>query len=122
MIFPENCLRGVRKKEWITDDYRVSPLAFEADSRTKNEREDGLMETSISWEDSTDVLLFCFENIEDVFIHGAVRLATKHIDYIKKHSDCGRFSYERRRRPDNEYHGNILFDPNLAPSTLSNLN
>ena len=107
--YPENCLRGIRKQDWIFPSGKVSALTFEPDKRTLNGRTDGLIETSISWEDNDQVLEFCFENCKDNFGFGAVRLSVKHIETLISNNDIGKFSYERNTKNTHKYHGNLLF-------------
>jgi len=88
-------------------------MAFEADEKNPGNRQDGFIETSIAWEDDEIVIDFCFANCKDNFIHGAVKLPTKEIDHIKSKDDIGRFSYERDAKPENGYHGNLLFESKI---------
>lgn len=106
MDLPENCIRGIRKSSWVSDDGKVSGLAFEPDFRTGNEREDQGLETSINWEDHSDALNLTLKEYE----HGAVRLQTQKIDYINKiHGALNALKLERDPLPKNPYHGNLVF-------------
>jgi len=109
MSFPEFCLRGIRVKNWVLDDQKVAPMAFEPIVKNPTIRDDGLLETSISWEDNEEVLDFCFTNFKNNFEFGAVRLSTIKLDFIISGADKGHLLYERRPVDDNNHHGNILF-------------
>lgn len=54
MDFPENFIRGIRKRDWVREGGKVAALTFDPDIRTANNREDHGFETSINWEDHPD--------------------------------------------------------------------
>lgn len=114
MTFPTQCFRGIRKEKWIDENGYISPLVYEPDERTKNDRCDGFIETSIEWDDEPGVLEYCFEHLKDVFIHGAVKISTENLEIVKKNPNSGRFAYERKKEGENDFHGNILFDSTLT--------
>jgi len=107
--YPESLLRGIRKAKWV-DDGVILADAFEPDERT--DRKDGLLETSINWEDDEGALEQLLR--QPAFReNGAARVRTAHVRYVAR-SAAGqrRLDFERRpdpEQPDNEYHGNLLF-------------
>ncbi|MDA0842196.1 MAG: hypothetical protein O3B01_13660 [Planctomycetota bacterium] len=117
--FPESCLRGLRKKDYLTLEGFVSVQAFKPDTRTVTDRKDGGSETSINWEDNKDVLGFTFNqrtesgNVAHPF--GVSRLPLQKIDQVNsepgsKHA----LNYERAPLEDNPYHGNVVFKAGLS--------
>lgn len=113
MSFPEFCFRGIRTENWVLEDKKVSPMAFEPIYKNPIEREDGFIETSIAWEDDESVLGFCFKNLKNNFAFGAVKLSKTNLDIIISKAEIGQIMYERRPLPENQYHGNILFTKEL---------
>jgi hypothetical protein len=122
MDFPDNCLRGVRKQEFITPEGGVSSAVFHPDFRTSESRADGGAELSINWEDNETVLEFTINlksNGYYQFAYGAVRLPRQEIDHINRFpSSMDGLSYERAPLPDNPYHGNIVFRQDLSKPTV----
>lgn len=112
--YPDFCLRGINKKDHITQEERVGTAAFIPDNRTKNKRSDGCSETSINWEDDKQACI----NTINFFQHGFVRLARSEIDSINMlPASSHEVGYERNPILDNPYHGNILFK-NDVPDTI----
>ena len=52
---PNNCLRGLRKANWVDARFLIATEAFIPDSRTAAGRQDGGKETSVNWEDDSQV-------------------------------------------------------------------
>ena len=108
--FPDCCLRGLRKKDHITQGI-ASTEAFLPDPRTATERGDGWAETSINWEDDSNACAFTLSRREQAE-HGALRLKREVIDRLeqKTPNSLNKVRYVRSRTNDNPYHGDILFD------------
>lgn len=122
--FPENCIRGIRKKDQISQDGIPLAALFNPYSKTTESRTDGGQETSINWEDNDEVLSFTLkykpsqnENIS--FPNGAVRVPVEKINNINTF-DGTRDSifYERQPLETNEYHGNIVFKGGLSKTQI----
>jgi hypothetical protein len=102
---PVACLRGLRKANWLVEGETVSHDAFMPDTRTGEARSDGMLETSINWEDSPGVEQLTLRQANAS--HGAARLHVEDIDYVRK---WAAIFAERRCLPDNPHHGNLLFN------------
>src|SRR6266545_1880825 len=72
---PESCLRGLRKQDWVDDQFIISSAAFEPDRRTATGRKDGGKETSVNWEDNSNVESFTLEDKNNAQ-YGAARIST----------------------------------------------
>ncbi len=110
--FPDYCLRGIRNRSGIREQYgrvQVYAKAYKPDTRSKDWRTDGWIATSINWEDDEEALKDIFENTE-ASAYGAARLARNHLDDFKANPNTHDIvDYERAPLPDNRYHGNIVF-------------
>jgi hypothetical protein len=123
--YPDHCIRGIRKKDyWFEDTDTVSAALYEPDTRTKDDREDGGIETSINWEDDDKALEFSLRIRDEknptqlAFPYGAVRLARKVLDEVNESiSTVNTILYERQKLPDNDYHGNIVFKSGVPKHT-----
>jgi hypothetical protein len=89
--------------------------AFVPDVRTAGTRQDGGRETSVNWEDDAHVESFTLTNKSNAQ-HGAARIPT--LEIIKTSNTvvmiASPLSCERRRLPDNQYHGNIVYSANVS--------
>jgi hypothetical protein len=104
---PDNCIRGVRKKDWIQEGV-VSFLAFEPNYNTYSSRADQGYETSINWEDNDKVVEFTLS--QETGKYGALVLPRKLIDAVnEKPRSKGCIKYERQKSKSNPYHGNVVF-------------
>jgi len=121
--FPDSCLRGLHKKDYLTVR-GVSAAAFEPDPRTAADREDGGQETSINWEDDETVQELTLSQRDArgniCYPHGIARLPRAWIDRVNELPGSeSTLTYERRPtladpdRPDNPYHGNLVFRADL---------
>lgn len=87
----------------------VSTEAFLPDPRTAENRPDGARETSIDWEDDSEVLHRAFAR-RDQSAHGIARVSRSEMDRIRRLRSCvDQFSYERHEIDGNPHHGNLLF-------------
>lgn len=122
MNFPDTCLRGIRKQNYITPEGKVTGTAFDPDKRTSATRSDGDYETSINWEDNEKVIEFCFKpHIKSGFDYGAVRLARNEIDRINEFPEKLNYLFYERDDPpstSNPYHGSIVFKKGLSPQLI----
>lgn len=110
MDLPETLLRGIRVRKWLRDDGSVSHEAFMPDSRTLDQRRQEGWEplgydTSINWEDDAgaEPLTLKAANANN----GAARLRFEALQLSNLREKI--LAWERRRLPDNPYHGNIIF-------------
>jgi hypothetical protein len=107
---PDNCLRGLRKANWVDDRSLIATEAFTPDPRTAAGRKDGGKETSVNWEDDSQVENFTLADKSNAR-YGAARISTVQ---IVQTSDtvvavATPLSCERQRLPGNQYHGNIVY-------------
>ena len=119
--FPENCLRGLRKPEWV-DENLIQTAAYVPDHRTSVTRTDGGQETSINWEDDPKVEEFTLSN-EDNAKYGAARISTSHIQATSDQTKMVKNPLFCERKPlnGNDYHGNIVFARELKKPTVKML-
>ena len=83
------------------------------DDRTSKTRDDGGAETSISWEDDSDVIRIVARD-KGATAHGIARLPRVGLDSVVALPGCaGGLSYERREEPNNKHHGNLVFAAGL---------
>lgn len=108
--YPDACLRGLRKKDWILDDGKIDTAAFmpsDPGKETGRPRPDGAWEVSINWEDDPGAI----EQLkrESVAAHGAARLPRRKLEGLMDEPGAqGLLDYERQPVDNNPYHGNIL--------------
>jgi len=115
--YPSACLRGLRKSDFVTDgpagEKTPTAIAFEPDPNTTASRADGMMETSISWEDSDSVLSETAK--QPNALYGVARTPTERLRYwqqqfkVKDH-----FGFERSPVLGNPHLGNLLFAADLV--------
>ena len=111
---PDSCLRGLRKQDWVDDRFIISAAAFEPDPRTSMLRTDGGKETSVNWEDDSNVERFTLSD-KSTAQFGAARISTVHIVQTSTRTAAvvAPLLCERKRIPGNDYHGNIVYSANL---------
>ena len=119
--FPETCLRGLRKPDWIDENVIQTP-AFIPDHRTSETRADGGQETSINWEDDAEVEKFTLSN-KDNAKFGAARISISHIQATSDQTKMVKnpLTYERKPLHGNDYHGNIVFKADVKKRTVKML-
>lgn len=112
--YPEYLLRGLRKQDFLKDG-KISTDAFVPDKRTASDRTDGLLETSVDWEDDGEALQNMMARRQTAEF-GVARLARASVDRVAGSDSMapGDLSYERRPVDGNPRHGNLLFRA-LAP-------
>jgi len=87
----------------------VNSAAFLPDANTGTQRDDGMNEASINWEDDETVLAFTLDNRAQSE-HGVARLSRDAIDHVRRIRHCvDKLHYERRVIDSNPHHGNLLF-------------
>ena len=107
---PNSCLRGLRKANWVDDRLLIATEAFIPDRRTAAIRQDGGKETSVNWEDDSQVEGFTLADKSNAQ-YGAARISTAHIIRTSNTvvAIATPLSCERQRLPKNQYHGNIVY-------------
>lgn len=115
--YPNNCLKGVPKKEDIIGDSVVYTVFIPPSNNSAN----GWKESSINWElDAaaiTELLNRKRTNNEYHFKGGAVRIPREEIDSIIEHFRVhDKFCYEIKEENNNKYHGNLLFIDSMDKS------
>lgn len=115
--FPENCLRGIQKLSYILDGEVASDVFFPYEKTAEN-RADKAQETSINWEDDESAIK---RTLRD-YPNGAVRLARSELDRVNGQQRASNdIAYERAPRPNNSYHGNILFHSHLPKRRIRSI-
>jgi hypothetical protein len=103
----------LRRKDWVSGNV-VSAAAFIPDANTGAQRNDGLNETSINWEDDDTVLAAAFE-ARAQSEHGVARLLREYIDLVRQRRHCvDKLDYERKVVDGNPHHGNLLYRPDCG--------
>jgi hypothetical protein len=118
MDYPPNCLRGVARRDWITDSGGVHVDVFPFSS--KNKRDDGWIEESINWEDGSHVLPSMLKELDEEsalrYPGGVVVIGREDVDRLNRRPVArDRLSYERTDEPDNPHHGNLLLLADTKP-------
>jgi len=107
--YAEDCLKGVPNEKFIFGNSVVYTLFIPPSGRAVN----GWRESSINWElDRLAIteLLNRRKGDEFHFKAGVVRIPRSELDDIIQHFKIhDQFRYERKEKPDNRYHGNLLF-------------
>lgn len=122
MSYPDNFLRGVSDRSWLTPDgVEVSAAVFHFELSKAN---NGWLEQSICWEDDDSVVdLMLRQKKEDGAIQfkaGVVRVPRWCVHYINKLPQTKeRLSYERKELDENPYHGNLLLKKDTHKMTRS---
>ena len=121
MSYPDNFLRGVSNKDWLTPDgVGISAAVFHFDpSKISN----GWVEQSICWEDDESVVDLMLRQKKEggaiQFKAGVVRVPRSCVHYINKLPKARELlSYERKELDDNPYHGNLLLKKDTHTSTM----
>lgn len=110
MTYPENFLRGISSKDYVTADGTVTSAVFRFDDRhMKGE----WVEQSICWEDDDSVTVLMLSQKKDddevQFKAGIARVPRACIGYINNlPASRNLLSYERMSLQGNPYHGNLL--------------
>ena len=112
---PNSCLRGLRKANWVLDGSLIATDAFAPDSRTAEQRTDGGKETSVNWEDDSQAEKLTLSD-KNKAGYGAARIATADIAQTSNTvvAVATPLLCERKRLPENPYHGNIVFSAKVG--------
>ena len=110
MEFPENCIRGIPNRDFLTPGRLVATHLFYF---SDDARDDGWIEQSINWQDDDQAIEFTLRQRKEdgqlQFRAGVAIVPRVELDRIRERSIHGSaLSYERRALPDNPYHGNML--------------
>lgn len=114
-MFPDRCLRGLRREQLVEPDGMVKTEAFSFQGSCANS--DGILELSVNWDDCASALEFTrTQRDEDGTIQfpaGVAAIETSELERLRKAPVCANcFSYERAPIGGvNEYHGNLLLNP-----------
>ncbi len=121
MEYPDNCIRGVRSKEFFLDSGLVATSAFQFEKNSK--RQDDFLEVSVNWEDAPSVMDFTLnqrkgDSEEFEFKGGIAVLSIRRLsDILPSEVDAGRLTYERSPMEGNPYHGNMLLKGSVDTQT-----
>jgi hypothetical protein len=112
---PDSCLRGLRKASWVDEQHLIATEAFIPDHRTAAGRQDGGKETSVNWEDDSQVEPFTLTDKNNAQ-YGAARISTAQIVHTSDTAVAieSPLSCERQRLSHNQYHGNIVYSANVS--------
>lgn len=121
MSFPNNLIKGVPNKDFLTSDGSVGAHLFYFDGR--HNRPDGWCEQSINWDDDEHAIRFTLNQVKEdselQFKMGVVTVARNGIERINGlPSVSGVLSYERRPLEHNNYHGNLLILANVRKDKM----
>lgn len=103
-----------------TVSLRPNLAVFNAFSQTTPPREDGYCELSINWIDDYGAIELLFTQKSDngdYQYKGGVCIVNL-ASYILLIKNFGHLSYERKKLPGNEYHGNLLMDKERLPDPI----
>jgi len=117
---PECCLRALRKESWILGEARLCYEGFQPEDPAKqgkeHQRDDGMLELSVNWEDDANAVSFTFSL--GLAGYGIARLRKEKVE-IQLAAYRELVKYERKRdpkNPKNHYHGNVIMpNPGRAP-------
>jgi len=118
MQYPEKCIRGILKPDFIDEDGVANINLFQFQKR---EPLDGWSESSINWMDDGKAIGLTLDqtklNGELRYELGIATLLRSDLDRIKKrHGFANCFNYERAPIENNRYHGNLLLKDNILPT------
>jgi len=123
MSFPDNSIRGIPDKSFMTNDSFGSHLFY---FKKEHTRDDGWIEQSINWEDDDSAIEFTLnqrkENGQKQFKVGVLIIPRDEIDRLKRRPTVsGILSYERQYLENNPYHGNILLQSNVPKPIMKRM-
>ena len=118
MDFPLTCLRGLRSSSCFNGT-SVTAKAFMPDISTAEKREDRCSETSVNFEDDHHAVVITHADTQNAK-YGVARLPLSAIDHASIVLGEQRvvLNYERRKKPENQYHGNVLFAHGLTKNEI----
>jgi len=116
-IYAEKLLRGIpNKTDFLDDEGRVRQALFRFSDKPRET--DGFYDISINWWDNEEALSILMnqrknDGGEFQFKAGAAVIQLDDLDaLIRKPNSSGELFYERQKKPDNDYHGNIVCKTN----------
>lgn len=125
MPYPKNCIRGILRADFVIKDQDRRYATAELYQFRNSDREDGMHEASINWDDDKKAIEFTFnqKNNDETFKYegGIAILQRRVLDKIKKVYGPMQFNYVRARSPDNKYHGNLLLNLTNRTSRISKM-
>ena len=119
MKFPDEFLRGITQKEQIGDNgFPSSSLFLFQDRKSQEKRADKYLEESINWRDGKGAEDTLFNQERDdgrvQFRFGAAVVCRRELDRVIVKPVVNRqLSYERKKIPENPYHGNLLLNKDV---------
>lgn len=121
MSYPDELIRGIPGKQYITKEGRTSYTLFSSGFSKNEERADDYDELSINWHDDDGAISDICTRVNPrtgtvQFETGYVVLSRAEIDRLRRIAKAN-LSYERRTLESNCYHGNILMDKNTSNDT-----
>jgi len=119
--FPPSFLRGIPNDKFIDEDGQPSPNIFRP--HDTQPLIDDWYKISINWEDDENALDFTLlQKKDDDSFHfkgGVARLDKTKLDILINEFPCsGNVDYERDKKKDNRYHGNLLLYKTLSEKRL----
>jgi len=122
MKYPENFLKGIPNKQFLTENNFVSTDLF----YFKQKRVDGALEQSINWEDDKDAIEFTLKQKKQggilQFKSGVAIVSRERIDeLINRPAINGFLSYERDVLRENKYHGNLLLRRSVSKPQMKQI-
>ncbi len=118
MSYSTKLIRGIFNEQYIQSDGTPTANLFFFNNQPPAERTDNNFEESINWHDDE----LAIQNILELekepgvkkFKSGAVILFRSKIDSVSRELAEGKLSYERDKKPENDYHGNLLLDKSVS--------
>lgn len=114
--FPHSCLKGLPNEDFLTESGLVHSQSFSF--TTSAEFGPDWFEESVNWWDNDQALHQLLDKLTDEgrirYRAGMARIPREELDRLAERSAFrGRLRYERREKPDNPFHGNLLLASNL---------
>jgi hypothetical protein len=118
--YPSRFIKGIPHSKMITGDGIADQELFSF--HDKDLREDGWIEQSINWQDDEKAVDFTLNQVKatgEIHFKGGVALVlTDEVERLKrKPIYVGKVDYERNKKDDNPYHGNLLVIKTLSKPT-----
>jgi len=117
MNYPDNFLRGISDKTWVSDGAVLAAAFYFTQQNTVDQ-----WEQSICWEDDDSVVPLMKSQKRDSevqFKAGIARVPLNSINYINKLPNYrGLLSYERKQLEGNPYHGNLLLNKDTSKQKM----
>lgn len=125
-MYPNDLIKGIPNSYFLDDDGSPSSSLFYFGLKNLLPRDDGFNEESINWYDNHEALTIVLSQKKDdgsfQFKTGAAILIRMEIDRIRRYPYVkNRLSYERRARPENKYHGNLLLKRDVPKALMKKI-